>query len=778
MEKATIEVLIRFRYLFALLSILATALLTLGAKNLYFESDYKIFFQPNESHLVAHEKTQETYTKTDNIALMLRPESASVFDQRILTMIYEITEQAWQTPYVMRVDSITNFQHTSADGDDLLVEDLVLELNGLTPEKIASVKAVALAERALVNRLISPDGRTSAINITLALPAEVELDADLETQAKQRKLRDASHPEVVAFGRDLVKQFQKRYPDVEMHLGGVSVITNSMTESSQKDFRVLIPAMYLLILLAVAIFLRSVGCVVSSLLVIVCATLASFGAGGWFGFPINIVNITTPIIVLTIAVCDAVHLLSVYLQGLSRKLSPKEAMSESLRLNLQPIILTSVTTAVGFLTLNFSVSPPFAQLGNMTAVGVIWAMVLTFTLLPAVTMLLVRKRKALAVERDYFTNFASFVIRYRGRVLLSSALVAFGLMSFIPLNVLDDDPIGYFKPGVPFRDASEFNIKYLPALKDVTFSVECGEASCISNPIFLKTLDSFVEFLEKQSGVTHVASYIDVIKRLNRSMNQDNAAFYQIPDRADLAAQYSLMYEMSLPYGLDLNNQLNLDKSSTKVHIYTNNITNKQLVDLSEIGHEWLLKNHDQKAAPASSVSLMFAHIGQKNIRSMLVGGVFAIFGVTLTILIALRSFRYALISLIPNSFPAFMGFGVWGVMVGQVNMAVAMVFSISLGILVDDTVHFITKYRRGRLVKGFTPEQSIHYAFANVGPALVVTTIVLAMGFGLLSTSDFNLNAMAGALTSITIIIALIFDFLILPPILLMFDKDEKLVA
>ena len=159
----------------------------------------------------------------------------------------------------------------------------------------------------------------------------------------------------------------------------------------------------------------------------------------------------------------------------------------------------------------------------------------------------------------------------------------------------------------------------------------------------------------------------------------------------------------------------------------------------------------------------------------MLTGGVFAILGVTLTILIALRSIRYALISMIPNSMPAFMAFGVWALLVGQVNMAVAAVFSITLGILVDDTVHFISKYRRAREIKGLSPEESIHYAFANVGSALIVTTIVLICGFGILTLSNFNVNAMSGMLTAITIAIALIFDFLILPPILMFFDREDN---
>lgn len=261
-------------------------------------------------------------------------------------------------------------------------------------------------------------------------------------------------------------------------------------------------------------------------------------------------------------------------------------------------------------------------------------------------------------------------------------------------------------------------------------------------------------------------------------MNADQEEFYDIPDRADLAAQYSLMYEMSLPYGLDLNNMLNLDKSSTKVMVFTDNITNGELIRLSEQAQEWLEANFDSLISPPGSISLMFAHVGENNIRSMLWGGVLAVIAITITILIALRSFSYALISMIPNSLPAFMAFGIWGVLVGQVNMAVAAVFSIALGILVDDTVHFISKYRRGRLVKGFTPEQSIHYAFDNVGSALIITTVVLSIGFGLLATSDFNLNAMAGMLTTITIVIALVFDFLILPPILMLFDRDSKLEA
>ena len=777
MEKNLIEFLLRRRYWLAVASLLLTGLIAMGGKNLYYETDYKIYFEDDEPQLVAHEEMQDTYTKTDNLAFMLRPEEGTVFNERLLTIIFEITERGWQAPYAMRVDSVTNFQHTSAEGDDLLVEDLVLDLADLSPEKIEYVRRIALSERQLVDRLVSADGTTAMININLELPPEVDQTADKVTQAEQRKLRDASHPEVVQFGNDIIAEYQARYPDLEMHLAGVSVITNSFAKSAERDTVTLVPIMYGVILFLLILFFRSLGTVIGTLLVIACASTAAVGAAGWLGFALNTVNVISPTVVLTIAVCDAVHLLSVYLRGLSQQLEPEEAMSESLRLNLQPIVLTSVTTAVGFLTLNFSISPPFTELGNLVAIGVIWAMVLTFTLLPAVTLLLSRQSSRKDYSHGLIEKFADFVITNRHKALIGSVAAAVLLISFLPRNVIDDDPITYFKPGVPFRDAMDFAIEYLPGVKDVDFTLECGEASCVTDPQFLNTLERFTDRLESEPGVSHVNTYIDVIKRLNRSMNGDDEAYYRIPERADLAAQYNLMYEMSLPYGLDLNNQLNLDKSSTRVSVLTERITNAELISLADRSHEWLQENQSATAKPGSSISLMFSHIGENNIRSMLVGGVFAIIGVTITILIALRSFRYALISMIPNAIPAFMAFGLWGLLVGHVNMAVAAVFSISLGILVDDTVHFISKYRRARLVKGFTPEESIRYAFDNVGQALIVTTVVLAIGFSVLATSNFNLNAMAGSLTAITIVIALIFDFFILPPVLMLFDRDPETV-
>ncbi len=775
MEQTTIKFLLSYRYLLAILSIIFTILLAQPIKNLYVEADYKLYFKDNDPRLVAQEEMEDVFISGNNLGLAFEFSGSTIFTESNLAIIYELTDELWQTPYSIRVDSITNFQHTSANGDDLDVEALVYDLEDMSPAKVASVREVSLSEKSLYKRFVSKNEKVGFINVSLELPPDVDKNADPETQKQQQLARDNSHLEVIAFANQLTDDFEQRYPQMKIHLSGVSATNSSFSSSSLNDGQTLIPAMFALIIVLLALILRSIGCIVGTVIVVAVSSVAGIAAGAWFGYLINTVNIMAPVIILIIAVCDCVHLLVIYLRGLSQKLSPYEAMSESIRLNLQPIILTSITTAVGFLTLNFSISPPFAMLGNMTAIGVLWAMIMTFTLLPTITILLVRKRSTRESEDSFFDAFSDFVVRNRKSVFITTSLVAIGLISLIPLNQIDDNPIKYFKQGVPFRDASDFMIENEFGVKEMYFSIDCGEPNCITNVENLKKLQGFDDWLVAQPSVINVTSYIDVIKRLNKSMNGDDEEKYILPTNSDLAAQYNLMYEMSLPYGLDLNNQLNIDKSKTRIQAYVDDITSGDFLDFEERARDWFETNTPELEMQPSSTSLMFAHIGEKNIRSMLVGGVIAILGVTLTILIALRSLRYALISMIPNSFPAFMAFGVWGLLVGQVNMAVAMVFSISLGILVDDTVHFISKYKRAREVKGLLPEDAIKYAFANVGSALVVTTIALVCGFSVLMLSTFNLNAMAGALTALTIAIALIFDFLMLPILLMFFDRDQS---
>lgn len=773
MESRIVEFLLRFRLLLAILSVVLAFGLAAGAKNLYFDGDFNSFFDKDDAQRVAYEGLQETYTKSDSLAILIKPATGDIFTPANLALVKELTDDAWLAPYAIRVDSLSNYQYSRADGDELIVEDFIDDPLSLDEAGLAELKRIALSEKQLLHRAISKDAKTTLIFISLELP-EVPKGGRGEEQDAQRFARNASFMEVVAYGNELSAKAKSQHPNMEVHLLGPTVITASFNSIGQQDGVTLTPLMYLIILLALGWFFRSAPAVFACLIIIALATSAAMGMAGWLGLSLNMITILAPVIILTIAVCDSVHLVVIYLRQLELGQSRLEAMRESLTVNLQPIILTSLTTSVGFLTLNFSVAPNFRVLGNISAFGVVFAMLVSLTLMPALVISLVRKSRLGDEKKGFVYKVSDFVVARKQGVFWGSIAVAVLMIALIPLNVVDDDPIKYFKDGVPYRDAAVFSQDNMPGIKNIGFSVDCGEPDCVNEPEFLKMLEEFDQWLMEQEGVEYVMNYVDVIKRLNRNMHGDDPAWYKLTDSRELAAQYQLLYELSLPYGLDLNNQLNFDKSATRVEVWMRQVTTSDFLAIQARAGAWLKEhNNSGAAAHGSSVHMMFASMGERNIASMIIGAIAALVGVTITIIIAMGSFKYGLLSMIPNAFPAAMAFGLWGLLVGQVNMAVASVFSITLGIVVDNTVHFISKYRRAK-DRGSDTEASVRYAFTTVGKALLITTGVLAIGFAVLTLSRFNVNAHMGGLTAITVVVALIFDFLMLPALLLLIDKGR----
>ena len=232
---------------------------------------------------------------------------------------------------------------------------------------------------------------------------------------------------------------------------------------------------------------------------------------------------------------------------------------------------------------------------------------------------------------------------------------------------------------------------------------------------------------------------------------------------------------MSLPYGLDLNNQINVDKSATRLNVSTETISVNELLALEQRAQSWLADNAPEIRAEGTGPSVMFSHIGRRNIESMLVGTTVALILISAILILALRSVKIGLVSLVPNLVPAAMAFGAWGILVGEVGLSLSIVTGMTLGIVVDDTVHFLSKYLRARRERGLGPQDAVRYAFRTVGTALWVTSLVLIAGFMVLSLSAFKLNAGMGLLTSITIGLALVADFLFLPPLLMKLEEKNS---
>ncbi|MFL0911490.1 RND family transporter [Vibrio parahaemolyticus] len=751
---------------YSLLVLLATIFLiivaTIGGKNLYFRGDYDIFFDGTNKQLLAFDEIQTTFAKTDNLAIVIAPEDGDIFTPQTLSLIQKITVDAWQVPYSSRVDSIANYQHTEAFEDDLLVEDLLYSEYELTPERISKVKSIALSEPVLKSALVSEKGDVTVVNITVQLP---EMDKTAEVE------------EVVSSINAMIDRYQRAYPDVTFHKAGIIAMNYAFMTAAQDDSSTLVPTMLVVILVFLTIMLCSILSVIATLIVIIGSVMATMGISGWAGMFLSTATVNVPTLIMTLAVADCVHVIATMRQSMKNGFTKAQSIERSIALNFVPILITSVTTAIGFSMMNMSDSPVLRDFGNLSALGVMVACLLSVTLLPALLKLLPIhvKMETSQDQKHVMDRLGDFVVSQRRALLPLSVVVIVVCASLIPLNKVNDESVEYFGQRNEFRQAADFMEERISGMTNISIAIKTNESQGIAAPDFLNTIGEFSSWLRDQPETDHVATLADVYKRLNKNMHGDDEAYYSLPQERELAAQYLLLYEMSLPYGLDLNNQINVDKSSIKMVLTVANLGSVELVDLENRIYQWFTEHAPQYQVVASSPSLMFAHIGETNMASMLSTLPITLVLISALLIFALRSVRLGLISLMPNIAPAVIGFGLWALISGEINLGLSVVVTLTLGIVVDDAVHFLSKYQRARR-EGQTAEQAVRYAFHTVGRALWITTVVLVAGFSVLAMSSFRLNADMGQLSAIVIFIALVVDFLFLPTLLMLFDKKAYL--
>ncbi len=757
-------VVIALRWPIALAAIAACFYAAMGLQQITFSNNYRYFFSPENPQYKAFVELQDVYSKRDALILVIQPKRGDVFQPKLLEEIKWLTEESWKLPFVVRVDSITNFQYTAVDGDDLAVADLFPNPSAMSPQEIERAKAFALSDPLLKNRLISPDARTTAVALTMILPEKELTEAKTGTDA----------------GRELRRRFQERYPDAHVALTGNVPMSNAFSEATQSDLTTLLPLMYVVIILLTALILRSVGALIVLTTVIFFSTVAAMGLAGWTHIVLTPPSSISPIIILTLAVADVVHIVNAFFVAMRKGMAKNQAIVEAMRVNFLAVFLTSLTTAIGFWSLNFSDAPPFRDLGTIVTFGVGLAWALSVTLLPAMLAIIPFRMPARVPEEDRLTvmdRLAEFVIRRRRFLLYTTAAITVGLAIQIPRIELNDQFVKWFAPSIEFRRDTDFYLENLSGVYQIEYSIRSGESQGVTNPEFMRKVAAFEEWAYSQPDVQHVFSYIDIMRRLNRNMNGDDPAYYRLPEDRTLAAQYLLLYELSLPLGLDLNDQLNVDKSATRVIITMTDVTAEDVRSLKRRGDAWLAQALPQTMSDAqgAGTAVMFSFIAERNINSMLIGTGAALILISLSLIIPFWSFKFGVVSLIPNLAPAVLTFGLWAIVEGRVGMASSIVIASSLGMVVDATIHLLSKYLRARRIRGESPEDAVRYAFSTVGPALWLLTVLLIAGFGILALSPFEVNRALGELTAIAIFFAIFCDFLMLPPLLMAIDKPRK---
>ncbi|MES1942530.1 RND efflux transporter [Salinisphaera sp. PC39] len=733
-----------------------TLLAVAGAPGLGFTTAYDAYFSPQNPEWRAYKSIEKAFERTDNVLFALAPAAGDVFTRETLATVRELTDAAWELPYAKSVSSLANFHDAYARGDELAVEPLV-PTGELDDGALATVRERAVDNPRVAGSLLADDGEVTGVVVSFELP-------QTERESAVRRIAGAV--------RDLADRVEAERPDLEVYLTGAVMLNQAMIDSIRWDLTYLYPPFFLIMFAVLALFFRSLGATLATLAILLMAVGTAFGAAGWAGITLNTASVSSAIIILTLAVADSVHILVGYANARVAGNERRPALLESLRVNAQPVFLTSLTTALGFLGMNFSDSPPFRDLGNIVALGVAAAFVYSLVFLPAALTVL-PSEVATGRGRGLLAALAEFVIRRRRALLVAGAVALAGLSAAIGLNRFGDNYVEFFDHSLEFRRDTEFINRELTGMQLIEYPLEAGASGDVHDPEFLRRVDRLVDWFREQPEVRRVVAVTELIKRLNQTFHGGDPAYHRIPESRELAAQLLFFYEMSLPQGMDITNLVNLDKSAARVAVVLDPILDQRMRDLDERAQDWMAEHlSPDTAAPGSSISIMFAYIAERNFRSMLLGTLMAFAFIAVAMVLAFRSLRLGLLSLFPNLAPLAMGFGAWGLLVGQTGVATSVVASLTLGIVVDDTVHLLSKYRRARRERGLAPHDALRDAFANVGTALCLTSLVLVVGFVLMTLSSFSMTQHMGALTAMIIVLALVVDFLFLPPLLLLLDR------
>jgi predicted RND superfamily exporter protein len=733
-------------------------LLAAGLPRLQVSDDNRAFFGAANQEFVDLQRNDETYTLSTVLLLMVIPPEGTAFDPDTLRALQQMTEDAWQMPYALRVDSPINHMHSYAIEDEILVEPMLDEFADVTPEAAERFRELALASDDMRNMLLSADGTAYGITVRMVLP---------EDQPGIRRQTEAAL-------RDMIGDWRAELPGWEIRATGAMLGNNLLARVAVEDIAFLVPLAFLAVTILFALAMGSALKVIASLSVLFASTVATYGFAGWTGVELTAGTAISPLAVMVLVSTSCVHIILAWIRTTEGGVvaNPfRHALSE----NMAPVTVSHLTTAFGFLCLNFSPAPPLADMGNIVAFGLIFGHLAVFIILP--TFLAGRQTRGagrLMVTGDQMRRFAAWVIR-RKRIWLAVFPVAVSIAVLgITRIAYDDNVIRYFDHRYELRQDSEAVQARLTGLESLQFSFQAPDGASVFDPEFLYSIDRFVIWLERQSTVVSVTSLTDIIKDLNQNMSGGDPNAHAVADSQAANAQLLMFYELSLPVGMDLNVMMDVDRTQTLVTAVIRSSHSAEIRAVASDAEAWLAENEPEIATRASGIAIAFARISERNNSQMLAGFLLVLVLVSITMMATLRSLRYGALSLVPNLIPAIMAFGFWGMTLGDLNLGSTVVTTMTFGIVVDDTVHFLMHYLRGRR-RGLHVQAALEETFAVVGSAITLTSVALIIGFVIMAASGFAINQHIGLLTSVVIFFALLSDLLLLPALLALFQGNSK---
>lgn len=744
------------RHWLALLTLLFGAALTFGLTKSSIDAGYRSILSEDDPYKAEVDQAEIDFPPSTRVLFAFQADT-DVFNFEALRAMDALTTRYTEIESAISVGSLINRRLNADDADALDRDYLIPELSEITEKDLRDIKAVAIADEDLIKSILSPEGDFALASVKFKAPDDNQ-DARLSIARSTVALRDSLRAE---------------FPGVQIYILGGVLFELDNYNAQIKDAKFLQPLVLVTCILLLWFCLRSLTFALC-LFAIAFATIGmTVGSWGWLEIQFNNISSLGPIVVLVIAIADGIHIVSVYAQGLYAGLPKLESMKQSLEVNIQPVTLATITTAMGFLSLNYCSSPGIYGFGNIIALGVVWAFVLTFTLLPALILLLPVSKSAKPLGVKGFIERVSVLVANNGTQLFwGSVLVIAATLALLPLNKVDFNRYSFVDKDSDFHHVIKALAEKIGNDQSLVYSISSGEYYGITEVEFLKQIDTFSLWLEDQPETSFVTSYTDYLRARNQDDHDDDEAYDRLPLDKLQVIDYLVGYQLVQEIEPSLEPIFNPDYSAIRLMIGTSNLSNLELINFNDRIDAWIADNVPEKyRVMHADNSILFARLDRSITIELMQGFSLSFLLITLTLLIGLQSVRYGLLSTMPNLFPATIVFGFWGLFVGELSPYILMLFSISIGLVVDDSVHILSKYITGRR-NGKTPEDAVSYSLDRAGSAITITTLSLALGtFILVFSNTFHFQNVALLLTPI-IVMAWLLDLLFLPPLLVKFDN------
>ena len=777
-EHRYIESLIATLICHPLRSMGATLLIiALSLPGLFYLKDnfsYRVWFEEDNLELRKFDDFEKTFGSDGKVFLVIKSPSG-IFDRESISLVSELTEKAKLVPQVMRVESLTNYNWIHSKAQDVFIEPLIPKNAETSESLLKERKVIALHHPIIQDLFISKDGTTTAIMNTLKPSLKSTPDYEPVVEGFQKLLDEV-----------------KSRGDHQFHLVGNPILTHQFKAVAILDMKRLLPFLVLLVCLTLFVFTKRLSAALLPICLVFLGVTSSIGFAGYLGIPINNLTAVLPQIILAIGVANTVHILISFFHGQKNGLNAKDSLVYSLRHNIRPTFLTSISTAIGFFSFSQAHVPPIGALGTLGGIGTGLTWLLALGVLAPLLVLLGKKDTPLSTEENRLhaihplaKESVQLIQRYRKTILWTFAVTAaFGAYLSTRIQV-NSDPYKYFVASNPVREGLDFSETHLGGTWGPEIQIDSGVPNGIEDPKFLSKVETFKEWIRSHRFITKTISIVDIIKELNMVLSGGEKKDYRIPNSQEEVSQQLLLYSMNLPFGYDLKSQVSTRKDKLRMSLFWTLHESRRSVEFA--------KEIEEKAKElglsvlVTGKNLLYQtmndHVVEVFVRSITI----AILLIGALLMIVFRSFKLGFLAMLPNVYPLFLG-GAALVLFGfYLDIGTAVVASVCLGISVDDTTHVINHYFH-EVESGRSREEAMGLVFTHTLPALCITTCVLVLGFGVLGFAHFVPNIHFGVMVAGIFSVALATDVVVLPALLLgksakkekkrMGEQSERLVS